>query len=151
MSSSPLKARLQEDVKTAMKARERERLATIRMIMAAIKQREVDERIELTDEQIIEVLTRMLKQRRDSFSQFTDAGREDLARQEAFEIELISDYLPPALDTDELNALIDAAIGQSGASGPRDMGKVMGILGSQVKGRADMGEVSQRVRERLQS
>lgn len=149
MSTAPLKVRLQEDVKLAMKARERERLAIIRLIMAAIKQREVDERIELTDAQILDVLTRMLKQRRDSYRQFSDAGRQDLAKQEAFEIDLISAYLPPALDEDELTALIASAISNSAATGPRDMGKVMAILGAQVKGRADMGQVSQRVKEQL--
>ncbi len=147
--TSPLKARIQEDVKLAMKARDRERLATIRMIMAAIKQREVDERIDLDDTQVVEVLSRMIKQRRDSLAQYEAAGRQDLADKEAFEIELIGAYLPPALDDDELDALIDETLTQTGASGPRDIGKVMGAIGPRVKGRADMGEVSRRVKARL--
>ena len=147
--TSPLKARLQEDVKQAMKARERERLAATRMIMAAIKQREVDERVELDDEQIIEVLTRMIKQRRDSLGQYEAAGRQDLADKEAYEIALISEYLPPALDDATLDGLIDEAVAQTGAASPRDIGKVMGALGPRVKGRADMGEVSRRVKARL--
>ncbi len=147
--TSPLKARLQEDVKQAMKARERERLAATRMIMAAIKQREVDERIELDDEQVIEVLTRMIKQRRDSLGQYEAAGRQDLADKEAYEIVLISEYRPPALDDATLDGLIDEAVAQTGAASPRDIGKVMGALGPRVKGRADMGEVSRRVKARL--
>ncbi len=147
--SSSLKARLQEDVKRAMKARDRERLAATRMIMAAIKQREVDERIELDDTQVIEVLSRMIKQRRDSLGQYEAAGRQDLADKEAYEIALISEYLPPALDDETLDALIGEAITTTGATGPRDIGKVMGALGPRVKGRADMGEVSRRVKARL--
>ena len=147
--TSALKARLQEDVKQAMKARDRERLAATRMIMAAIKQREVDERIDLGDEQVIEVLTRMIKQRRDSQAQYEAAGRQDLADKEAYEIAVIGEYLPPPLDDATLDALIDEVVAQTGASSPRDIGRVMGALGPRVKGRADMGEVSRRVKDRL--
>lgn len=147
--TSSIKTRLQEDVKQAMKARDRKRLAATRMIMAAIKQREVDERIELGDEQVIEVLSRMLKQRRDSLAQYEQAGRQDLAEQEAYEIELINDYLPPALDTAAIESIIEEAIATTGASSLRDIGKVMGALTPRVKGRADMAEVSRRVKERL--
>jgi len=145
-----LKSRLQEDVKSAMKAKERERLGAIRLIMSAIKQREVDERITLDDDQIIEVLSRMLKQRRDSLKQYLDAGRQDLADQEAFEIDLIQDYLPPALDDASIAALIDEAIATTGAASPRDMGKVMAQLKPQIQGRADLGQVSALVKARFQ-
>ena len=145
-----LKSRLQEDVKTAMKAKERERLGAIRLIMSAIKQREVDERITLNDEQIIEVLSRMIKQRRDSLKQYRDAGRQDLADQESFEIDLIQDYLPPALDEATIAALIEEAVAATGAASARDMGKVMGQLKPRIQGRADVGQVSALVKARLQ-
>ncbi len=148
--SESLKTRLQEDVKTAMKAKARERLGAIRLIMSAIKQREVDERIELDDAQIIEILSRMIKQRRDSLKQFTDAGRQDLAEQESFEIDLIQEYLPPALDDAAIVTLIDQAIATTGASSARDMGKVMGQLKPQIQGRADLGQVSALVKARFQ-
>jgi len=147
--SSDLKARILEDVKAAMRARERERLEVLRMITAAIKQREVDERVDLDDAAVLQVLDKMVKQRRDSESQFRAAGRAELADKEAFEIELVSGYLPQPLAAAELDALIDAAVADSGAAGMKDMGKVMGLLRPKVQGRADMGAVSAAVKTRL--
>ena len=144
-----LKQRIQEDMKNAMRAKDTRRLGVIRMIMAAIKQREVDERITLGDAEVVAVLGKMVKQRRDSLQQYQSAGREDLAEQESFELALIQEYLPPALSDAELDALIDEAIQSSGATSPRDMGKVMGLLKPRIQGRADMGAVSARVKQRL--
>ena len=145
-----LKDRIQQDMKDAMRAKEKSRLATIRLILAAIKQREVDERIELDDTQVIAVLDKMTKQRRESISQFEQAGRDDLVAQENAELEIIRPYLPEALGEDELNALIDAAMQATGASSIRDMGKVMGQLKPKIQGRADMGAVSALIKSRLQ-
>lgn len=144
-----LKERLSSDTKDAMRARERERLATIRLINAAIKQREVDERIELDDAQVMTVLERMLKQRRDSLTQYRDAGRDDLADQEEYEIGVIQQYLPEPLSADALAALVAEAVAASGAESMRDMGKVIGQLKDQVAGRADMAEVSALVKQHL--
>jgi len=144
-----LKQRLQDDMKAAMKAGDKPRLGVIRLINAAIKQREVDERIDLDDTQVLAVLDKMVKQRRDSIAQYEQAGREDLASQERFEIEVCQAYLPAALDDNEIDAMIDAAVAGTGASGIRDMGKVMGVLKPQMQGRADMGAVSARVKARL--
>lgn len=144
-----LKARIQEDVKNAMRAHERERLAVLRLVSAAIKQKEVDERIELDDAQVLAVLDKMVKQRRESLEQYRGAGREDLAAQEAFELDLIQTYLPEPLGEDELAALIRATIAEVGASGIRDMGAVMNALREQVQGRADMKAVSQAVKNQL--
>jgi len=144
-----LKAQIQSDMKTAMKSGEKARLGAIRLILAAIKQREVDERIELDDSQVLAVLDKMLKQRRDSIQQFSAAGREDLADAERFEVEVIQTYLPAALSESELAALIDAAIAESGAAAMSDMGKVMAILRPKAQGRADMAAVSARVKARL--
>jgi len=144
-----LKAQIQSDMKTAMKSGEKARLGVIRLILAAVKQREVDERIELDDSQVLAVLDKMLKQRRDSIQQFSAAGREDLADAERFEVEVIQSYLPAALSESELAALIDAAIAESGAAATSDMGKVMAILRPKVQGRADMAAVSARVKARL--
>jgi len=144
-----LKQRIQEDMKTAMRGKDARRLGVIRMIMAAIKQREVDERITLDDAEVIAVLGKMVKQRRDALQQFQAAGRQDLADQESFELDLIQQYLPPALGDEELDALIEEAIQSSGATSPRDMGKVMGLLKPRIQGRADMGAVSTRVKQRL--
>jgi uncharacterized protein YqeY len=145
-----IKDRIQQDMKEAMRAREKARLGTIRLIMAAIKQREVDERIELNDEQVIVVLDKMVKQRRESISQFEAAGRDDLIAQEVSELDIIKPYLPEALGEAELNALIDAAMEDTGASSIKDMGKVMGQLKPQIQGRADMGAVSALIKSRLQ-
>ena len=146
-----LKSRILEDVKTAMRAHEREKLATLRLVTAAIKQKEVDERIDLDDGQVLAVLDKMAKQRRESIEQYEKAKREDLAVQERYELGLIQAYLPEPLDEKELAALIQKAISESGASGIRDMGLVMNALRSQVQGRADMKAVSQAVKAQLSS
>jgi len=144
-----LKAQIIDDMKAAMKGGEKTRLGVIRLITAAIKQREVDERIELDDEQVLVVLDKMVKQRRDSIKQYTDAGREDLAAIEEAEVEIIQTYLPAALSEDEIAAIVEAAIAQTGASSMADMGKVMGIVKPQVQGRGDMGAVSGIVKQKL--
>lgn len=144
-----LKQRITEDMKAAMRGGEKDRLAVIRLILAAIKQREVDERIELDEEQTLVVLEKMLKQRRDSIVQYDAAGRVDLADVERAEMLVIEAYLPPKLSEAEVDALIDAAITQTGASSPRDMGKVVGVVKQQAAGRADMAQVSSRIKARL--
>ncbi len=144
-----LKQRIQEDMKAAMRARDSARLGVIRMILAAIKQREVDARTTLDDAGVLAVLDKMLKQRRDALAQFRDAGRDDLVEKESFEVEVIQDYLPPPLDDEALDALIGEAVEATGAASPRDMGKVMGWLKPRIQGRADMGVVSARVKQRL--
>jgi len=144
-----LKERIQSDMKSAMKAGDKERLRVIRMLLAAIKQIEVDERRELDDAAVIAVLTRMVKQRRDSIAQFTEGGRKDLAAREETEIGVLEDYLPEPLTNEELDTIIEAAIAETGAAGIRDMGKVMGRVKDRVHGRADMGAVSSRVKGRL--
>jgi len=146
-----LKARIQEDVKNAMRAHERERLGVLRLISAAIKQKEVDERIELDDQQVLAVLEKMVKQRRESMEQFRQAGRNDLEAKERYELELIQAYLPEALGEDELDSLIQSVILELGASSVRDMGPVMNALRGKVQGRADMKVVSQAVKARLGS
>lgn len=144
-----LKQRLTDDMKAAMKSGEKERLATIRLVNAAIKQREVDERITLDDAAVIAVLERMLKQRRDSVSQFEAAGREDLAAVERAEIAVIDAYLPARMDEAAISAAIAEAIAQTGAAGPADMGKLMGALKPRLAGQADMGLVSSLVKKAL--
>lgn len=144
-----LKIRLQDDTKAAMRSKDKLRLGAIRLIMAAIKQREVDERIELDDAQILAVLDKMAKQRRESIAQFRQAGRDDLADREVFELDLISSYLPAALSAEEIGDLINQAIQASGAESMRDMGKVMAQLKPQLQGRADMSAVSAQVKHRL--
>lgn len=144
-----LKNQIQEEVKNAMRAREKERLSVLRLISAAIKQREVDERIELDDEQVLLVLDKMLKQRRESLELFEKGAREDLAAQERFELEVIQAFMPEPLGEAELNDLIKAAIADSGASSLRDMGAVMNALRPSVQGRADMKLVSQAVKSHL--
>lgn len=144
-----LKTRLTEDMKAAMKSGDKDSLGTIRMVNAAIKQREVDERIELDDAQVLAVLEKMLKQRRDSLSQYEAANREDLAAVERAEIAVIQRYLPEQMDEAEILAAVDAAIAASGASGPADMGKLMGVLKPQLAGKADMGVVSRLLKQRL--
>ena len=146
---SELKLRLQSDMKTAMKAGEKDRLGVIRLILAAIKQREVDERIELDDAAVLAVLDKMVKQRRESVSQYETANREDLAAVERAEITVIQSYLPAPLGDDEIEALIAAAIRETGAAGPSGMGKVMAILKEPMQGRADMTVVSARVKQQL--
>jgi hypothetical protein len=149
MPDSDLKQRIAAATRAAMKAREKTRLATLRLINAEIKRVEVDERRELADADVLGVLNRMLKQRQDSLSQFESAGRDDLAETERQEIAVIREFLPEPLDAAALDELIDAAIADTGAESMRDMGKVMGVLRPQVQGRADMADVSARVKARL--
>ena len=144
-----LKTQLTDDMKTAMKAGDKPRLAVIRLINAAIKQREVDERIELDDAAVLAVLEKMVKQRKDSVSQYEGAGREDLAAIERAEIVVIERYLPAKLDEAAIAAAIEAAIASTGAAGPADMGKLMGVLKPALAGQADMGQVSALVKRRL--
>ena len=150
MTTTSLKDRIQDDMKTAMKARETDRLNAIRLLMAAIKQREVDERITLDDAAVAAVIDKLIKQRRDSINQYEQAGREDLAAAERDEIEVLSPYQPAQLSAEEVDAAIKAAIAQTGATGPADMGKVMGILKSQLAGKTDLAAVSQRIKAALQ-
>ena len=144
-----LKTRIQDDMKAAMRAADKERLATIRLILAAIKQREVDERIQLDDAQVLAVLEKMVKQRRESIAQFQSGGRADLVAKENAEIALLSTYLPAQLADAELDAMIGAAITATGAASIKDMGKVMGIIKTQAAGRADMAAVGARIKARL--
>lgn len=144
-----LKQRIQDDVKTAMKAKDKPRLATLRLITAAIKQREVDERIELDDTQVLGILEKMIKQRRDSISQYEKAGRTELAEQELSEIKIIQDYMPAGLSEDEILTMINETIEATGATGMRDMGKVMGQLKPKMQGRVDMGQVSALIKQKL--
>jgi len=144
-----LKSQIQDDVKSAMRARDQKRLTALRLITAAIKQIEVDKRIEMDDQAVLAVLDKMVKQRRESLEQFESAGRDDLAAQEKFELELIAVYLPEALGDDEVAALIKQAIADTGASSIRDMGAVMNALRGEVQGRADMKAVSSTVKELL--
>lgn len=149
MTTSSIKERITEDMKAAMRSQEKERLATIRLILAAFKQREVDERITLTDEHVIAILDKMLKQRRESIAQYEAAHRQDLVDKEASEVTIIQSYLPAQLSSAEIQALIEAAVTETGAVGARDMGKVMAILKPKLQGRADMGSVSQLIKDRL--
>jgi uncharacterized protein YqeY len=144
-----LKQQIQDDVKSAMRERAQKRLGTLRLITAAIKQIEVDKRVELDDSAVLAVLDKMAKQRRESLQQYEDAGREDLAAQERFELELISGYLPEALSEAEVAGLIEQAIAETGAESMRDMGAVMNRLRGDVQGRADMKAVSNAVKARL--
>jgi uncharacterized protein len=144
-----LKERITEDMKTAMRSGEKERLGVIRMLQAAIKQREVDERIVLDDAQIISVLEKMLKQRRESIAQYEAGNRADLVAKETAEMAVLQPYLPAQLSDAELDGLIAAAIAQTGATTVKDMGKVMGIVKAQAAGRADMGAVGARIKAKL--
>ena len=144
-----LKQRLTDDMKTAMKTGEKERLGTIRLVNAAIKQKEVDERIQLDDAQVLAILEKMVKQRKDSIDQYEKAGREELAAIERAEIAVIAQYVPAKLGEAEVLPAIDAVIAETGASGPTDMGKVMGLIKQKLAGQADMGEVSKLIKQRL--
>jgi len=146
---STLKTRLTEDMKAAMKSGEKDRLGVIRLINAAIKQREVDERIMLDDAQVLAALEKMLKQRKDSITQYEAAGRTDLADVEKFEIGVIQAYLPAQLGEAELMAIVDAAIAQSGAASGKDMGKVIALVKPQVAGKTDMGKLSETIKQKL--
>jgi len=144
-----LKERITEDMKAAMRAGEKERLGTIRLALAAIKQREVDERITLDDAQVLAVLEKMIKQRREAITQFQAGGRADLVAKESAEVTILEGYLPARMSDAELDALIASAIASTGATSPKDMGKVMALVKSQAQGRADMGAVGARVKEKL--
>ncbi len=147
--SESLKQRIDADMRTAMREKDKDRLGTIRLILAAIKQREVDERITLDDTQVLAILDKMVKQRRDSIEQFRAAGREELAVKEEAELAVIQGYMPAALSDSELDALISEAVAASGAKTMQEMGKVMGLLKAKVQGRADMGAVSAKIKARL--
>jgi uncharacterized protein YqeY len=144
-----LKARIQEDMKAAMKAGDKRRLGVVRLMLAAIKQREVDERIELDDTQVLVVLDKMIKQRRDSEAQYLKASRSDLADQEAFEILILQEYMPESLSDQDIEKIVAEAINNTGAQSIRDMGKVMGQIKPKVQGRADMGAVGAMVKQKL--
>ena len=144
-----LKERITEDMKAAMRAGEKERLSTIRMLQAAIKQREVDERITLDDTQVLSIIEKMVKQRKESIVQFEQGGRQDLADKEKSEIAQLQDYLPAQLGAAEIDAIITEAIASTGATSVKDMGKVMGVVKAKAAGRADMGAVSARIKAAL--
>jgi uncharacterized protein YqeY len=145
----PLKEQITDDMKTAMKSGDKERLGVIRLILAGIKQREVDERIMLDDTQVLSVIEKMIKQRRDSIAQFRAAAREDLATKEEFEVGVIQGYMPAQLDDAAIESIIATAIADSGATSAKDMGKVIGLVRPQVAGRADMGKISEKVKAKL--
>ncbi|CAJ0797781.1 putative protein YqeY [Ralstonia psammae] len=149
MSQLSLKAQITEDMKAAMRAKETDRLGTIRLLQAAIKQREVDERIELDDAAVLAVIDKMLKQRKDSITAFEQAGRDDLVAKETAEVAVLQVYMPAQLSEAEVDAAVRDAVAKAGASGPQDMGKVMGILKPALAGRADMTQVSARVKAAL--
>ena len=144
-----LRQRIESDMKTAMRAKDKERLGTIRLILAAIKQKEIDERITLTDTDILAVLDKMIKQRRDSITQFQQAGRQELADKENAEVTVIQEYMPEAMGESEVDAIIAEAITTVGASSPQDIGKIMGLIKPKLQGRVDMGLVSRKVKEKL--
>ena len=150
MPTSELKPRIESSVKDAMRAREKQRLGVLRLVMSELKKVEVDERIELNDERVIAILVKMSKQRKDSLTQYLNADRQDLADQEQYELDLLQEFLPVALDEAAIAALIDAAIAQTGATSMKDMGKVMGVLKPQVQGRADVGALSATIKAKLQ-
>jgi len=144
-----LKSRITEDMKSAMRAKDSARLGAIRLLLAAMKQKEVDERVELVDADIVAIIDKMIKQRRDSISQFEAGGRQDLAAGERFEVDVLQGYMPQPLSTAEIEQLIAAAIASTGAQGPAAMGKVMAVLKPQLAGRADMAQVSGLVKAKL--
>ena len=144
-----LKEQITEDMKTAMRAKDSERLATIRLLLAAMKQKEVDERVELDDAMVVAIVDKMVKQRKDSIAAFTTGGRIDLADKEAAEIKVLEVYLPQRMSADETVAAVKAIVAELGASGPGDMGKVMGVVKTSLAGKADMGQVSAAVKAAL--
>lgn len=149
LSMSDIKGRLSADMKAAMKAKEKVRLGAIRAAQTAMKQKEVDDRVEMTDEIAIEIMAKLIKQRRESVKSYQDAGREDLVAQEEEEIATIQEYLPAQLSTEEIDAIIAKAITDSGASSVKDMGKVMGLVKPQVTGRADMASIGGIIKDKL--
>ena len=144
-----LKAQITEDMKTAMRAKDSERLGTIRLLLAAMKQKEVDERVELDDAAVIAIVDKLIKQRKDAISQFSAAGRQDLADKETAEVKVLEAYLPQRLSQEEIQAAVNAIVADLGAKGPGDMGKVMGAVKTQLAGKADMGQVSAAVKAAL--
>lgn len=146
---SELKGRITDAVKDAMRAGEKDRLGVLRMVSAAIKQVEVDERKELTDEDVLAILSKMVKQRREAEEQYEQAGRDELAAREKTEIDIISEFLPQPLSDDEIEQIVDAAIAETGAASIKEMGKVMGVVKPKVQGRADLGQVSGRIKAKL--
>ncbi len=146
---SELKKRITDDMKSAMKAKDRQALKAVRMILEAIKKKEIDERIELDDAQVMTVIQKMVKQRKDSISQFSDAGRTDLVEIEEAELEIINNYMPEQLSDEEVESVVDRAINDSGANSMKDMGKLMGMLKPRLQGKADMSIVSQLIKSRL--
>ena len=149
MADQNIRPLLEEAVKVSMKSRDKETTSTLRMAISELKKEEIDKRIELEDEQVIQILQRMIKQRKDSYTQFSDAGRSELAEKEQNEIKIISDFLPEQLGEDELSEMVIDVVKETGASGPQDMGKVMGSLKQKIQGNADMGLVSKIVKESL--
>ena len=148
---SGIKTQISNDVKDAMRSKDKDRLAALRLILAAFKQKEVDERSELSDELSISILNKMAKQHRDSIEQFGQANRDDLIKKEQLELDIIESYLPEKLSEEEVNLLIDEAISETGANSVKDMGKVIGLLKGKLQGQADMGEVSRLIRGKLGS
>ena len=146
---SKLQQRINEDVKTAMRSKDKQRLGVLRLITAAFKQKEVDERIELDDTMVLAIMNKMTKQIRDSIDQFEKAGRDDLAAKEAFELKIIQEYLPAQLTEDEISQIIAECVEASGAESAKDMGEVMGLLKPRLQGRAEMGKVSGLVKQQL--
>ena len=149
MANQTIRPLIEEAVKVSMKSRDKETTSTLRMAISELKKEEIDKRIELEDEQVIQILQRMIKQRKDSYSQFSNAGRNELAEKEQNEINILSDFLPEQLSEEELNIMIMEVIKETGADGPQDMGKVMGSLKQRIQGNADMGLVSKIVKENL--
>jgi len=144
-----LKEQITEDMKTAMRAKDSERLGTIRLLLAALKQKEVDERVELDDAMVVAIVDKMVKQRKDSIAAFTTGGRADLADKESAEIKVLEVYLPQRMSADEVATAVKAIVAELGASGPGDMGKVMGVVKTRLAGKADMGQVSAAVKSAL--
>jgi uncharacterized protein YqeY len=149
MSEQGLVQTLKDAVKTSMRAKDKERTKALRLIQAELKRVEVDERIELDDARVLAIMDKMVKQRRDSIKQYEDAGRTELAEVEHYEVSVIQDFLPEALSEEELSAIVEKAVADSGASSMQDMGKVMGLVKPQVQGRADMGVISKLVKDKL--
>ena len=149
MANQTIRPLIEEAVKASMKNRDKETTSTLRMAISELKKEEIDKRIDLEDEQVIQILQRMIKQRKDSYSQFLDADRNELAEKEQNEINILSDFLPEQLSEDELNSIVTEVIEETAASGPQDMGKVMGSLKQRIQGNADMGLVSKIVKENL--
>ena len=149
MANQTIRPLIEEAVKASMKNRDKETTSTLRMAISELKKEEIDKKIDLEDEQVIQILQRMIKQRKDSYTQFSDAGRNELAEKEQNEINILSDFLPEQLNEEELTLIVKDVINETTASGPQDMGKVMGSLKQRIQGKADMGLVSKIVKENL--